>query len=372
MTHNKMQLRLAERADFIQIAKDVYELWSAGLTKDSYRYFLNCAYYQPWSKRNHFRLVAKDEDRVAASCKIVQLPLAYRGTHFKILGLGAIFTSKKYRGRGLATHLVESIIDKSRQEKADGILLFSDIDRRFYADCGFVNLGNLDVEIDNSLYSAADYVFTAVNSERDSTDKSQIENRNICVGAQTEPRFYFSSLSPLLEDVEISELIACYRRWLARQPYGIVRTHNYFTFQLARHIFIGSYSKNNKPKLCFTILKDRQTIVGYAICEHSKDRLRILEVVGSDAARAQLWHNLIEQAQLQGLQRSCGFESISRDFVPYQRLDEDKLALKPSIKPSQISCYERSWGQPMFLSLNTALDELPDYNPCPLLEFDYF
>ncbi len=367
-----MQLRLAERADFIQIAKDVYDLWSAGLTRDSHRYFLNCAYYQPWSKRNHFRLVGKDEDKVAASCKVVQLPLAHRGTHFKILGLGAIFTSIEYRGQGLATNLVESIIDKSRQEKVDGILLFSDIDRRFYADCGFVDLGNLDVEIDNSFYSISDHVFTASHGDWATTNNSQIENRYIHVGAQTEPRFHFSSFSPWLEDLEIREVVACYSRWLARQPYGIVRTHNYFTFQLARHIFIANYSKNNKPKLCFTILKDKQTIVGYAICEHSKDHLRILEVIGSDAARAQLWHNLIEQAQQIGLRRSCGFESISRDFVPYQRLEEDRLALKPTIKPSQIKCYERSWGQPMFLSLNTALDELPDYNPCPILEFDYF
>ena len=88
--------------------------------------------------------------------------------------------------------------------------------------------------------------------------------------------------------------------------------------------------------------------------------------------RAQLWHNLIQRAQQMGLKRSSGFESVSRDFVPYKQLEDDKLGLEPPISPSHIRCYERSWGQPMFLSINSALDKLPDHNPCPLLEFDYF
>ena len=114
-----MQLTRAEPADFIQIAKDMYDLWSAGLTKDFYRHFLWSTCYQPWAKRNHHRLVAKDKETVTVSCKVVHLPLACRGKHFKILGLGAIFTTPAYRGRGLATNLIQSMIKTAKQENID-------------------------------------------------------------------------------------------------------------------------------------------------------------------------------------------------------------------------------------------------------------
>lgn len=357
-----MELTVAEPADFIQIARDVYDLWSAGLTKDSHRHLLWSNFYHPWSRRNYYRLVCKHKEQVIVSCKVVHLSLMLRGKEYKVLGLGAIYTLPAHRGKGLATSLVKSMINEAVQKSIDGLLLFSDIDRQFYAACGFLNLGNLDFEIDNNFYS-----LSANSSSEENLSWLDVDN----IPDEQETKFRFSSFSPWLESDEIDEILRCYNHWLSKQPYGILRTHNYFTFQLARHLFIATYSKNNKPKLCLTLLKNKQTIAGYAISERGQNCLRILEVIGTDAARAELWHNLVGQAQHMGLKRSSGFESVSRDFVPYKRLEEDRLALKPPIKPSHINCYERTWGQPMFLSLNSVLDKLPEYNPCPLLEFDY-
>ena len=152
----------------------------------------------------------------------------------------------------------------------------------------------------------------------------------------------------------------------------VIFSHNYFIFQLAKQLFVASHSKNKLALPCLTLLKHNQTIAGYAITESNKNCMRILEIIGSDAARAYLWHDLIKQAQQMKLQRITGFESVSRDFVPVQRLEHDKLGLKPTIRPSHIACYERLWGQPMILPLNCVLEKLPSYNPCPILEFDYF
>src|ERR1700722_14203398 len=163
-----MQLILAERADFIQIAKDVYPIWSAGLSKDSHRHLLWSAYYQPWSKRNHYRLVAKDKDTVIVSCKIVQLPVIWRGRHFQIFGLGSVFTAPAYRQQGLATDLIKSVIERAKQSNIDGVLLFSDIEEHFYSHHGFIPLGNLDFEIDNSAYFV-----------RADVANNIVENRNV-------------------------------------------------------------------------------------------------------------------------------------------------------------------------------------------------
>lgn len=380
IVHKAIQLEPAQKADLIQIARQSYNLWSGGLRPDWFRYYLNCAYYQPWSKRNQFRLVGKDKDKVLVSCKAANIELIWRKKIFKILGLGAVFTAEEHRGQGLGSSLIELMIQKAWTDNMDGLLIFSDIDPTFYTKNGFCSLGNFDFEIDNRIYSIAKDGIAIADNKRSDIDNN-IENRSIQVindiefkdknNGIVEPRFCYSSFSPFLETAELYEILSCHNNWLARQPYGIIRNYGYFTFQLARYVFIANYSKNDKPKLFFSLIKNKKRIVGYAISEYGADYLRVLEVVGPQMVRAELWHNLIAYAQQLGLNHTKGFESVSRDFIPCQLLDEHELGLKPPIKPAQINCYERFWGQPMFLALDNTLNNLYDYNPCPILEFDY-
>lgn len=335
-----MQLTVAERADFIQIAKHVYDLWSAGLAKDVYRQFLCNTYYQSWSRRHNYRLVCKDQEEVVVSCKVVHLSLLIRGKRYAILGLGAIYAPAARRGQGLATDLVKSVINRADEEGFDGLLLFSDIDRQFYASCGFTNLGNLDFHIDPRIYS--------IEEEANWPENFQIEHRQAEIFQQKDILFCFSSFSPWIENDQLANLLSCHSRWLARQPYGIVRSQSYFAFQLARYLFISNYSQNKMPQLCLTTVKNGRQLEGYAFSEYIGQSMRILEIIGSQSARACLWQALIKLAQTMNLQRITGFESLVCDFIPHIRLDTDLLNMRPEIKPGQIGFSRRSWGSRCF------------------------
>jgi len=309
----------------------------------------------------------------------LKLSLKMKNSCYQILGLGAIFTAPDWRNHGLATDLVEEVIAKAEEKGLDGLLLFSAIDKNFYFDFGFESLGSLDFEICPNNYSDKN-IFLA--NKIDTIRSISIEIRSakaLCKADQVKNssaysfNFHFSSFEPWFSENELEEMLRCYQRWLARQPYGIDRNNFYFSFQLAKFIYFATYSTTHKASWFLTIAKnERKRIIGYAITECSGTSMRILELVGEDEARIHLWQNLIEQAKSMKLMHIRGFESIVRDFIPSCGLDSSLFSLKPMLKVDDILCYERLWSQPMFLALNPDLSDLPNIHPCPLLEFDYF
>jgi len=377
-----MLLTVADRREAIQIYRQIYKLWSSGLTKSDYHYSFWSNYYQTWSKQNSYRLVHKDKEEIITSCKIAHFPLLTKGREYKIWGLSAIYTADARRNEGLATNLVKSIINRAKQEEIDAILLYSVIEKEFYAAHGFLSLGNLDFDLNPNIYA-----FEQTNTAKTNEKVNQyLENISIDIRSaegliqqarqkkikEKSPIFHFSSFSPWLSEAELLELIRCHKRWISRQPYGIVRHKDYFAFQLAKLLYFAAFSKNNKPTLFLTILRNKAELMGYAITECSGTSMRILELIGSDEARAHLWQSLIERAKTMNFIRICGFESIARDFIPSVRLDCQFFKIRPMIKPRHIQCSERLWSQPMLLPLNQELTNIPNYHPCPLLEFDYF
>ncbi len=374
-----MKLTIAERDDFLQIAQQTYNLWSAGLTQADYRYLLWSTHYQIWAKNDNNRLVYRHNNKAVASCKVVKLPLLFKGKHYKLLGLGAVYTAPDWRGQGLATRLVKSSIARAKQEDIAAILLFSAIDTEFYAACGFKILGNLDFELDPRLYS--------FNEPQYANGLELIPEKNISIDIRSAEtlcsldraekiksgfaKFHFSSFLPWLSEEELLQLNRCHSNWLARQPYGIIRDNNYFAFQLAKFLFFSTYSSKSKATLSLTLAKNRNQISGYAITECSGTGMRILELIGDDISRAYLWQSLIKQAQTMNLIRMSGFESCINDFIPGNKLDATLINSNPEVKASHMQCYERLWSQPMFLPLAKPLESLSDYHPCPLLEFDY-
>ncbi len=375
-----MQLSIADHTDAIQITRQVYDLWSAGLTKSDYRDLFWSTYRQSWSRHNSSRMVYRIDDEVAFSCKTSRLSLLKKNCYYRIMGLGAIFTTPGWRKQGLAGSLIESLIDQAQERNLDGVLLFSAIDLEFYSSLGFMPLGSLDFEICPQNYSFTDSSLED-RIARDLRNSISIESRNAEVllrqdrlemSKRRSPTFHFSSFEPWFSENELIEILRCHNRWVARRPYGIPRNRHYFSFQLARFLYFAAYSTTNRNEWVLTIAKEKHRgIIGYAITECSGTNMRILELVGDDLARAYLWQNLIAQAKNMEIPKICGFESLMSDFVPYCRLDHSFLSLKPAIKPSHIQCYERLWSQPMFLALNADLADLSGIHPCPLLEFDY-
>lgn len=373
-----MQLKIANQNDINQIIRQVYELWSAGLKKTDYKQLFWGSHFHHWSRKNSSRWANSIQNEVVASCKTVKLPFFRRGKNYRVLGLGAIFTAAHKRQQGLASELIKSVVNQAKTDNLDGVLLFSAIDKTFYNQFGFENLGSLDFEIHPEIYSFTKAMPNLTDNFHknillDIRSTKQLKERHNPTEAGNNVYLCFSSFEPWFSENELLEILRCYTRWLARQPYGIMRNRDYFSFQLARFLYFANYSTTNKANWFLTILKELDKgIIGYVITECSGTSMRILELIGSDLACATLWQSVIKQAQELNLNRICGFESVVKDFIPHSRLDNSHFAIKPAIHAKDMQCYDRLWSQPMFLALNSELEDIFMSHPCPLLEFDYF
>lgn len=73
-----------------------------------------------------------------------------RGAHLgtqrlRAVGIGAVFTPPKYRGRGYASAMLAMELDRARAAGFDFAYLFSDVDPQFYAQLGFRELPSREI-----------------------------------------------------------------------------------------------------------------------------------------------------------------------------------------------------------------------------------
>lgn len=94
----------------------------------------------PYGRRYYRTVGLFDGGRLVASFKRYQ-----RGAHvgkqrLRAVGIGAVFTPADYRGRGYATAMLASELDRARADGFDVAYLFSDIGPSLYAQIGFEEL----------------------------------------------------------------------------------------------------------------------------------------------------------------------------------------------------------------------------------------
>lgn len=358
-----MQLIIADDIDHIQISRQLFDLWSSGLSKEHYKYFFWQNHNTAWAKRNIYRLAFKNRNEIVCTCKITKLDLTKRNHIHNIWGLGALFTALNWRNKGLAKKLIKTIIDQAKTKNINGILLFSEINPDFYASLGFKRLGNLDFEINPKFH----------------TQEKNIEKTEITIetrssnGIATGNKYNSITFKPWLSSDEFVEILRCHKRWLARQPYGIQRNGPYFSAQLNKLLYLNHSSQTSKRSLHMTLAKDANgRIIGYALTTYSGNALRIFEIIGNSEARTELWQFLLSEANRLDILKMTGTEALMKDFIPPDNLDFSDGKNFLSLKAKNIQAYERLLSQPMFLPLHPDLEDLHINNPCPLLELDYF
>jgi predicted N-acetyltransferase YhbS len=103
---------------------------------DDFRNVANSTY----AKRREFTIGMYEAGELVASCKNYDRELRARDLSLRAVGIGAVFTPPRLRGRGYATAMLGALLDDERAAGRDIAFLFSDIHPAFYARLGFVAL----------------------------------------------------------------------------------------------------------------------------------------------------------------------------------------------------------------------------------------
>jgi predicted N-acetyltransferase YhbS len=142
-----MHVIRAEGAHLEQVLDETFPLWNDGLSRARYADYNAAQLRTPWGARHLERIALVDGDRLLASAKRYRLTLVFDGVEVPAVGIGAVFTSPRDRGRGYARALLEHVIDAAAVEGAGAALLFSEIGTDYYARLGFVAVPLVDADV---------------------------------------------------------------------------------------------------------------------------------------------------------------------------------------------------------------------------------
>lgn len=329
-----IELELADTTDILTVLKQHHGTWSAGLSKSGYFEFMQFQLQQPWSRKNYRYFVARSKQQIVSSCKLYTFDFQSRGRFYKVGGIGAVFTPEFARGNGHANEMMEAMTRLAKKESFDALLLFSDIDPLFYERLGYELLPDNDFHIWCNTPEFERWVMSGPGFVED-----------------------LQTHSPELSLVTVenaSEMLRHYRRWLASQPYGLVRTEDYWKFKLNRSLYQCEHVED-WPLLELLMMDGDGPQGGYAIFEQGGKILRVLEVVGGDQCREILWRHLLRTALLRRIHLVRGWEASAPDFPRHVRYTE-----------------RTEWARPMLLPINPETEAWLELDGCPLLELDHF
>jgi len=130
-----------------RILDETFPLWGEGLSRRGYEQWNHAQQQTLWGQRHLTRLALVDGDTVVATAKRYDLTMTVNGRATRTLGIGAVFTPKKLRGRGHATAIVHAMEDAARADGVEASLLFSEIGSAFYEKLGFTTVPVQTVDI---------------------------------------------------------------------------------------------------------------------------------------------------------------------------------------------------------------------------------
>lgn len=90
-----------------------------------------------YGRRYYKTIGLYDGGKLVASFKRYERRARSGTRRLRAFGVGAVFTPAEYRGRGYASVLLASALDRARTDGYDFAYLFSDIRPQFYAELGF-------------------------------------------------------------------------------------------------------------------------------------------------------------------------------------------------------------------------------------------
>lgn len=136
-----MQLRtIAPDAYARLVLPHTAPLWAGKRDLQTYAADILAIARSPFGRR-HYRTVGLYDGRtLLSSFKAYDRTMHDGRAKLRALGIGAVFTPEKFRGRGYATAMLGTALDRARGDGYDLAYLFSDIGPQFYTEVGFVIL----------------------------------------------------------------------------------------------------------------------------------------------------------------------------------------------------------------------------------------
>ncbi|NNM98296.1 MAG: GNAT family N-acetyltransferase, partial [Candidatus Eremiobacteraeota bacterium] len=133
------QLQLIDSASYArEVLPLTAPLWAAGRDLDTYvRHTLELA-SSGYGRRHYSTIGLYDGNVLSASCKRYERELRVGERTLKAVGIGAVFTPPEMRGRGYASAMLATLMDREHAAGLDALFLFSDIEPAFYETLGFL------------------------------------------------------------------------------------------------------------------------------------------------------------------------------------------------------------------------------------------
>jgi predicted acetyltransferase len=257
-----MQLRYAIEQD----REGISNLWSACFPGDeTFRdYFLN----EMFDPKNSFVYI--DDDRVVSMAHVIPMEFRYHSRTVPVGYIFAVGTDPEYRGRGLASGILEHIFTVLSQRDIPLAILVPQKDNLFdyYRRYGFAEVFGLTHEKLRRVAIPADKISDRFDLLRSTlTSYAKDLSANTLTIPESQRTFGADELPVAIAAAEdLYEEVMRYRNHLMRTPVHWERAVK--TGELAGG---GMY-----------LLKDGDRPVGYALCEMDRDKLLINELLAED------------------------------------------------------------------------------------------
>lgn len=150
-----------------QILRDSHPLWNDGLAFEQYARFWDAQLRTPWGRAHLDRVALVDEGTVTSSAKRYNLGARIEGRIRRVLGIGAVFTSPRKRGRGGARRLMRLLLEAAEADGYEYAMLFSEIDPAFYEALDFVPVPLLESRLEVTRLGGAPAVPMRAGDDRD-------------------------------------------------------------------------------------------------------------------------------------------------------------------------------------------------------------
>jgi GNAT superfamily N-acetyltransferase len=135
------RLAVPTREQIRDVLAESHTLWGAGLSVPSYVEMWEELAESDWGRSWYsWRAWVDDDDRVLSSLKLYRPRMRLGGVTARARAIGAVFTPRRYRGRGYAADLIRAVLAETPGPDDEPGLLFTDIGVEYYAALGFAPL----------------------------------------------------------------------------------------------------------------------------------------------------------------------------------------------------------------------------------------